>query len=185
MKKRLVESFEVSIVATQMNLEIVFRNMVAGWRGLAYSELYALLGYLTYLDKLHHNHHFITIGDPQYGDHQLFQRLYELTNSEFDSLGEKAVGLGGVSNVDLYTILQQANKWCSLSGPSEIVTVPGSSSLARKSLDAELAFIKCIDLASTMLDENGLLTYGLDNMLAGMSDSHESSIYILKQRVSQ
>ena len=32
------------------------------------------------------------------------------------------------------------------------------------------------------LKEMGLLTRGLDNMIAGIEDKHESHVYLLKQR---
>jgi DNA-binding ferritin-like protein len=183
-RSRLIESVEMHVIATANNADIVFQNMVASWRGMPYGELSALLGYLTYLSNLHHTHHWIAAGDPSYSDHLLFQRLYDSAVGEIDSLGEKAVGLGGINNVDQFTLANQVAKWTGTFESTQ-PTVPGFGGLSRKSLDAEMMFIKYIDAASSMLQEQGLLTKGLDNQLAGFFDSHETNIYLLKQRIGQ
>ena len=182
-KRRLVESMEMQVAATSYNFDILFVNMVQGWRGMPYAELSALLGFMTYLQQVHHTNHWVAAGTPSYSDHLLFQRLYEGVQGEIDSLGEKAVGLGSIANVDLPTIVQQVGKWSSVFGQTA-VTVPSMGALARKSLDAELAFIKFVDATSNALDAAGLLTYGLDNQLAGFADSHETFVYLLKQRIA-
>lgn len=182
MKKRLVETMEMEVVATTYNLDILFQNMVAGWRGIPYGELSALLGYLTFLSQVHHNHHWVAQGDPFYGDHQLFDRLYSGANGEVDSLAEKAVGLGNRANVDLFTMCQQVNKWVATmyTGGS---TIPSPTELARRSLDCEMAFLKFSATTARLLEGQGQLTRGLDNMLQGMEDVHEGHVYLLKQRI--
>ena len=126
MKKRLVESMEMAVVSTSLNLEIIFENVVSEWRGIPYSELSTLLGYLVYMAQLHHTNHWIASGDPFYGDHLLFDRLYSAANSEIDTLGEKVVGLGSPSNVDMAAIMSQANKWTSIVSQSG-GTIPSRS----------------------------------------------------------
>ena len=181
MKRRLVESMEMQVFATTANLDILYSNMVAGWRGIPYGELSTLLGYLTFLSQVHHNHHWIAQGDPFYGDHQLFDRLYSGANGEVDSVAEKAVGLGSRANVDLFTLCGQVNKWVSTmyTGAS---TIPSPNELARRSLDCEMAFLKFSALTAQLLEGQGMLTRGLDNMLQGLEDTHESAVYLLKQR---
>lgn len=181
---RLVESMEMAVVATEFNLDFVFSNMTAAWRGAPYGELSTLLGYLMFLDHLHHTHHWISAGNPAYGDHLLFQRLYEGTQGEIDSLGEKLVGLGSAVNVDMFTLVQQCAKWTSIVTSND-GTIPSGGGLVKRSLTAEMAFIKYIDAATSALDGAGLLTYGLDNMLAGISDTHEGHVYLLKQRAQE
>ena len=63
--------------------------------------------------------------------------------------------------------------------------IPTSSDLAKKSLMAEMNFLKVIDVMMSCLQECGLLTPGLSNMLEGIADLHEGHVYLLKQRVSK
>jgi hypothetical protein len=179
---RLAESMEVAIVATELNLDLVFENMVSAWRGIPYAELSALLGYMCFLSHLHHTHHWMSAGNPAYGDHLLFQRLYEAVQGEIDALGEKSVGLGSISNVDMYTLQVQSAKWTSMI-VSDVAGSPVHGSLAQKSLTAELSFIKFSSSLAEKLASQGMLTKGLDNMLSGFDDVHESHIYLLKQRI--
>lgn len=182
MKKRLAESMEMQVFATVANLDILYSNMVAGWRGIPYAELSTLLGYAMFLQQVHHNHHWISQGDPFYGDHQLFDQLYSSVNGEVDGIAEKAVGLGNQSNVDLFTLYQQVNRWVATmyTGGG---TIPSSSELARRSLDCEMAFLKFSALTSHLMESQGTLTRGLDNMLQGLEDTHEGHVYLLKQRI--
>lgn len=180
--KKLSESLEMHVVATTYNLDVLFKNSVSMWSGVPYAELSALLSYLTFVDRVHHTHHWIAQGDPFYSDHGLFSRLYEATSGEIDSLAEKVVGLGSSENVDLETISKQVEKWSAVMNQKSS-TVPLSSELARKSLDAEMAFLKFVDMTTDSLRECGMLTRGLDNFLAGLSDAHEGHAYLLKQRV--
>lgn len=123
------------------------------------------------------------MGDPFYGDHLLFSRLYEAVDGEIDPVAEKAVGLGCTSNVNPQIIHAQVLKL--LSGSGSASTIPMSSDLARKSLVAEMNFIKVLDSCRESLEECGMLTNGVDNMLQDMADKHEGHIYLLKQRCSQ
>jgi len=181
-KKNISESVGV-IFTVEPNLNIVADNMVAEWGGIPYPQLSVLLVHLKYLYVLHQNHHWTTAGDPFYGDHQLFQRLYNATVEEIDNLAEKAIGLGSTANVDLS--LQTSQMLRLISGFGGASMIPQSSDLARKSLMAEMNFLKVIDAMMSSLEEFGLMTNGLSNMLQGIADTHEGHIYLLKQRISK
>lgn len=183
-KRRLSESMEMQVLATSLNIDIVYRNTVAGWSGRPYGELSALLGYLMFLGRVHQTHHWIAKGDPFYGDHELFSRLYGGIPGEVDSLAEKAVGLGSTDNVDLVILHNQVVRWTSLMCPG-VATLPSSAELARRSLDCEMAFLRFSALTAQILDESGMLTRGLDNMLQGLEDVHEGNVYLLKQRITR
>ncbi len=180
-RRKLLEGMEMSIINTQYNLDIIFQNMVSMWSDIPYAELSTLLGYVIYLDQLHHTNHWIAIGNPSYGDHLLFQRLYEGTQGEIDSLGERCIGLGSHANVNMLLLNKLVYKWTSTISQT---TIPNASELARKSLDAEMSFLKLSALAANLLDQKGLLTRGLDNLLAAFEDSHETNVYLLKQRIA-
>ena len=181
-KKKLTESMEF-ILAIEPNLHIITDNMMAEWGGTPYPQLSVLLVHLKYLYALHQNHHWTSMGDPFYGDHLLFQRLYQATVEEIDGLAEKAIGLGSTTNVNLMLQTSQLLKLVTSAGTASMI--PTSSDLAKKSLMAEMNFLKVIDIMISCLQECGLLTNGLSNMLQGIADVHEGHIYLLKQRVSK
>jgi DNA-binding ferritin-like protein len=180
MKRRtLKETFELSLVV-EPNTGIVVDNMIAEWGGVRYAELSVLLSYLQFLNKVHHTHHWIAKGDPFYGDHLLFSRLYECIEDEIDMVAEKVVGLGSIHNVDIGLVTAQCNKLVQNYGPTS--TVAQTSELIRRSYQVEMTFLKVAAHLVECLKECGLLTRGLDNMIAGIEDKHESHVYLLKQR---
>ena len=180
MKKRLSESLEMALVV-EPNLDIVTDNMIAEWGSVPYPELSVLLVHLKFLSSVHQNHHWTTKGDPFYGDHLLFQRLYESVSGEIDSVAEKAIGLGSTSNVDL--VLQTSQCFKLVQGYGMTSTIPQSTELAKRSYLAEMNFLKVTAHLVDCMKNCGTLTRGLDNLIAGIEDAHENSIYLLKQRI--
>ena len=181
-KKHLKETVQV-LVSVEPNVGIIFDNMVAEWGGIPYAQLSVVLVYLKYLSELHQNHHWTCMGDPFYGDHQLFSRLYDSAKASVDGVAEKSIGLGGTSNVNIMLLTSQLHKLVVGSGAP--ATIPQTSDLARSSLAAEMTFLKVLDVCRTSLEECGLLTNGVDNMLQDIADKHEGHVYLLKQRCSK
>ena len=181
MKKRLVETLEMALVV-EPNLDIITENMVSEWGGVPYPELSVLLVHLKFLAAVHQNHHWITKGDPFYGDHLLFARLYEATAADIDSLAEKAIGLGCTSNVDI--VLQHKQLCQLLQGYGMTATIPQPTELAKRSYLAEMNFLKAAAHLAEHLKSNGTMSRGLDNLLAGIEDKHEGHVYLLKQRIT-
>jgi len=182
MKKRLSESMEI-ILTIEPNLNIVTDNMLAEWGSMPYPQLSVALVYLKYLYAVHQNHHWTASGDPFYGDHLLFQRLYTGITEEIDSVAEKVIGLGGTGNVDLNLQTMQVLKL--VQGYGTASTIPQSTDLAKKSLMVEMNFLAVMKQLCESLKETGLMTHGLDNLLAGIEDAHEGHVYLLKQRVTK
>ena len=114
-KRRLVETLEMSMVV-EPNLDIVTDNMVAQWGNTPYPQLSVALVHLKFLASVHQNHHWVTKGDPFYGDHLLFQRVYEATAEDIDTMAEKAIGLGSTTNVDLVLVTSQLMKLSRVTG---------------------------------------------------------------------
>ena len=173
----------VTVATVEPNINILTDNMIAEWGGVPYSALSVVLSHLKYLYELHQNHHWTAMGDPFYGDHLLFQRLYDGVTKEVDMIAEKAIGLGCTANVDLHLVHSQVLKL--ISGAETATMIPQSSDLAKKSMMAEMNFLKVIEHVISHLKECGLLTSGLSNMLEGIADAHEGHVYLLKQRVSK
>lgn len=179
MKKRLAETLEMKLIV-EPNIDIVTENMVSEWKSVQYPQLSVLLVHLKFLYSVHQNHHWITKGDPFYGDHLLFQRLYSGSAEDVDALAEKVIGLGGTNNVNL--MLQTAQMLKLVQGYGMTSTIPQPSELPRRSYLAEMNFLKVADYLANQLKEFGLMTRGLDNLLAGIEDKHEGFVYLLKQR---
>ena len=171
------------LLTVEPNLGILTENMMAEWGGIPYAQLSVVLVHLKFLADVHQTHHWTTKGDPFYGDHLLFSRIYDVVKCEVDSIAEKAIGLGSSFNVDLRLVTSQVMKL--VSGYGMTATIPQQSDLARRSLLAEMNFLKVIDQMILSLDECGLLTNGVENMLQGIADVHEGHIYLLKQRCSK
>ena len=179
-RRRLAESLEMVLVV-EPNLDIVTDNMVSEWGSTPYPQLSVLLAHLKFLYSVHQTHHWITKGDPFYGDHLLFQRIYGVTAEDIDSLAEKAIGLGSTANVDL--LLQTSQVLKLVQGYGMTSTVPQPTELAKRSYLAEMNFLKVAAHLAEHLKECGTMTRGLDNMLQGIEDRHEGNVYLLKQRV--
>ena len=181
MKRKLVESLEMAIVV-QPNMDIITDNMISEWGGVPLPQLSVLLVHLRYLAMIHQTHHWTTKGDPFYGDHLLFQRLYEGVAGEIDTVAEKVIGLGSTANVDI--ALQTKQVMSLVQGYGMTSTLPQPSDLARRSYQAEMSFLKAAAHLVEHIKECGMMTRGLDNMIAGNEDAHESAVYLLKQRIS-
>jgi len=180
-RRRLSETLELQLVV-EPNLEIVTDNMVSEWGSVPYPQLSVLLVHLKFLYSVHQNHHWITKGDPFYGDHLLFQRLYEGTLEEVDSVAEKSIGLGTTSNVDLSLVTSQHYRL--VQGYGMTSTIPQSTELVKRSYLAEMNFLKASAHLVDDMKECGTLTRGLDNLIAGIEDAHEGRVYLLKQRIT-
>lgn len=178
-KMRLTENVGVQVVVDP-NLHIAVDNMCSEWGNLPYPQLSVLLVHLKFLYHVHQNHHWTCKGDPFYGDHLLFQRLYEATQEEIDSVAEKTIGLGTSANVDLTLQTSQLLRLVQGYGMSQ--TIPQPNELAKRSLAAEMNFLGCTSRLVESMKECGLLTRGLDNLIAGIEDKHEGHVYLLKQR---
>jgi len=145
-----------------------------------YFQLHVVLSFLRYLYLLHQTNHWTASGDPYYGDHLLFERLYTATVEEIDAIGEKAVGLGSPHLVNLDSqlksvmLIQESNH--------RHYVIPRPDELVDSSLVAEATFLCSMKLICDSLKSDGLMTHGLDNLLAGIEDKHEGSLYLLKQR---
>lgn len=165
---------------TEPNGSLVFENMLSEWGELPYAELSVLLVHLRWLALVHQAHHWTSKGDPFYGDHLLFERLYNTASEEIDAIGERSVGLGTDQNVNLMLHLSQLQRLAQDYGV--LSTLPHPTELAQRSLLAEQVFMKTMGYVIVSLKESQQLTQGLENLLQDICDNHESSTYLLKQR---
>lgn len=149
--------------------------------------LSTLLAYLRAATHVHHTHHWQTTSPEFYADHLLFQRLYEgddeeenLVEEMIDQIGERAVGGDSPERVDALDILDMVH---------DIVRkvyelVPGNTSedMVKRSLAIEDMILENIKTTIDTLTSTDSLSPGTSNLLEGVSDLHESFVYLLKRR---
>lgn len=181
MKKKI---FETAIAVTvEPNLSVVTDQLSAAWGSVPYPQLSVILMMLRFLALVHQTNHWTAKGDPFYGDHLLFERLYGDVSGEIDDVAEKAVGLGCVENVNLQLQVTQILQM--VQGYGTVSMIPQSCDLAERSLAAEMNFVKNVTDMMLAMEEEGTLTHGLSNMLEGILDVHEGHVYLLKQRCTR
>lgn len=161
---------------------LVVDNLVAAWGGIPYAELSVLLVHARYLAFVHQTHHWCAKGDPFFGDHKLFEQLYDQVIEDIDVIAEKALGLGNEHNVNLQLQINQMMSLCQAYGSPQ--TVPQSNELAKASLVAESNFLKILKASTSCMQANCTLTPGVENMLQQLFDTHEKHVYLLKRRVA-
>lgn len=144
------------------------------------SEWAPLAGFLAVteaLQMLHHSHHWQTKGENFYGDHLLYQRLYETVQGEIDLVGEKLIGVS--QDVGLTNYFKRVK---AMEMFLKAVT-HSDQPYAVVSHDAELTYVRMGGELMDQLEQAGLLTRGLEQMLGNVLDKHEEHIYLLDQRV--
>jgi len=140
-------------------------------------ELGALVSILRAASIVHHAHHWQTVGN--YGDHLLFERIYNDSLPFVDQVAEKAIGLSNnVSLVNPTTQVTAINlavsTWYAAAG----------TDMVGMSLGIEGCVLDCIKETITKISSQSLLSDGLENLLQGIMDKHEEFIYLLHQRQS-
>jgi DNA-binding ferritin-like protein len=142
--------------------------------------LNALLGVWAALRAEHQlfwTYHWRAKGSAAYGDHLLFQRLYEARVAEIDRMGEVVMAVGGSAAVD------PLRSWVAVREIIDGSEQRGSNDAARGvALVADT--LNRIDAANKLIGE-GTYSLAINNVLAGISDKHLEALYLLRQRVGQ
>jgi DNA-binding ferritin-like protein len=117
--------------------------------------------------------HWHASGPNFYGDHLLFQRLYEDVNDEIDALSERVAGVFGIESGD------NAKKLLSLSaffseGLMVVETAQGLLELERLVLQ---------QIGKTMECWEKCKIWGLDELLLSIASKHQEHQYLLSRRV--
>lgn len=126
------------------------------------------------LALIHQHNHWTTKGDMFYGDHLLFERLYNDTLENLDLAAEKFIGVFSDEclNYDLQADLlhKVLLKYKNLEG-----------SPAEMSLAAEKDFLKFSREAYDCFEKEDRLTLGLDDMIMAIASKREEAAYLLQQ----
>lgn len=139
----------------------------------------ALQNLLGFLRAMHWNYwtaHWQVKGDPFYGDHLMFQRLYEGMEGEIDGTAEKIVGIYGSEAVGGHDSIDRAHnvlkRWCD------------TADLYARALQTEEELQMLLVQVRSLLSSKGHLSLGLDSFLQGLADTHETNVYLLQQRTT-
>jgi DNA-binding ferritin-like protein len=118
--------------------------------------------------------HWTTKGPPFYGDHLLFERLYNDALKLLDMAAEKYIGVFGDQSLDydLQTKLLAGilSKFSKLEGSP----IPMCLAVVK-------SFLGLSEQASKLFEDDSLMTLGLADMLGAISDKCEEFAYLLQQ----
>ena len=120
----------------------------------------------------YHTTHWHVTGS--YGDHLMFQRLYEKVDEEIDGLAEKLTGLFGNEAVDGPLQAHHMTRFLS--------NFAAEGDPIIRALNTERAWQAILKRVLDYLDAHGDLGLGLDNMLRTFADDHETHSFLLQQR---
>jgi DNA-binding ferritin-like protein len=127
---------------------------------------------------IHQNSHWTTKGVSFYGDHLLFERLYNSALKDLDLAAEKFIGLFGDECLNYILQAEMLNKV--ILKYKEYAGAPGEMSLA-----IEKDFLKFSQEAYDCFKEENKLSLGLDDTIMSIASSREESVYILQQLLKE
>lgn len=118
--------------------------------------------------------HWRAKGAPYYGDHLLYQRLYEKRQEELDRMAEVISAIGGSSLLDPVKALDAAKPFV-----QSIEAINAND--ATKGRIAAQAILSLLDTANTAA-KGSPYELSVNNVLAGIADNHLEAVYLLQQR---
>lgn len=144
-------------------------------------RLCGVLGYLRFLRHWYETMHWNASGSSSYGDHLLYERLYDSTDANIDTLAEKIVQLFGAGALTAKGNLQCMNDAMSMAescmNQSPLGETPEVALVMERGLQDLLA------LVFEEMDYEGSLSMGLNDFLMSLASSHETHLYLLQQRL--
>jgi DNA-binding ferritin-like protein len=152
------------------------------------APLATLVACLRAVYQIHQSNHWLAKGTWYYGDHLLYQRLYEAILPEIDGVAERAVGMGASEMMASLPQMQQTLAFCQMfceepargSTPYALTGKHDPNAMASRSLQAELFLVGLVEEVEGIAGT----TPGTSNLLQGIADTHEGHIYLLNQRLA-
>lgn len=117
--------------------------------------------------------HWQTKGENYYGNHLLFQRLYESMQGEIDSLGEKLVAFFDGDAVDMSVINKRKQFWLDRWNKNK--------DIVGRCIDSEHDTHKMLDEVYNILKDRNDMSLGLDDYIMATANTHETNLYLLQQ----
>jgi DNA-binding ferritin-like protein len=139
-------------------------------------DMLEVLVQLQALEMFQHTMHWNSGGSAFYGDHELFQRIYEGVQEGVDSVAERLIGSGAAESIHPATLATRAAAWVDR-------YLGASSNMLEASLFAEQQLLGTINAVVDSMSEDGTLTDGINDLLGGIASDHETFVYLLKQRI--
>lgn len=145
-------------------------------RSAAMRLLTVLLARLRAAQQSHWTMHWQAHGDSSYGDHQLFERLYEALGEEIDTLAEKIVAMYGEEAVHLPEQMawqaQIAEEWSH------------HEDMFHRAYHIERYLQDHFKKTYDTLKHLNVLSLGMDDFLMATANAHETNLYLLGQRLT-
>jgi DNA-binding ferritin-like protein len=120
--------------------------------------------------------HWRAKGAGYYGDHLLYQRLYEARQPEIDRVAEVIAAIGGAHLLNPTKAMQAATPFIESIEALDV-------SDAQKALIAAQTVMAALREADNAA-KGSPYAMAVNNALAGISDSHLESVYLLQQRIN-
>lgn len=125
-----------------------------------------------------HYAHWISKGENYFADHLLFERIYNESQEDPDPLAEKLIGtLGQESETKLVDPIP------TLKISLQILEQFQSEDLPNSLQQISQYLLEQIDSLYHTLEQQNLLSLGLDDFLMQLHDKHETHSYLLQQRL--
>jgi hypothetical protein len=138
------------------------------------TQLRGLLSLLRSQYLSYQTSHWQVVGNTAYGNHLLFQRLYEAVQAEIDGLAEKMVAYLGVEAVSLPDQVDLIGGWVARWSS---VTGDHHARGLQSEVDAQAMFRKAYDTIKSVK----AMTLGLDDFLMATANAHDTNAYLLQQ----
>lgn len=138
----------------------------------------ALKGLMSLLHAIlltHWNAHWKSSGPTSYGDHLLFQRMYEAVQGEIDTLAEKLSSGLYLTEFSHAEVVADASRFVSRWEDTY-------ADLVERSLEAEKSLQIHLQLTFSDLEHESILPLGLNDYLASVANTHDTHIFLLHRR---
>ncbi len=127
---------------------------------------------------IHQQNHWLAKGDNFYGNHLLFQRIYESVPESLDGAAEKFVTIFGPECLNYKLQADLLNK-----------LLLKYQDKCESGLDCSLAvekdFINLSKATYECFEQEGNLTLGLDDFIMATASAREESVYLLTRAMGQ
>jgi len=143
---------------------------------VAQSVLAQLLSALVGIRMVHWTAHWMSKGTGFYGDHQLFERIYNEMTEEIDTLAEKCVAMFGPDSVQPFNLIALEM--------AHVERFKSLDCIYKRSLAAEEDLQITVRTCYDVLKKMATLSLGMDDYLMSLANSHETYIYLLQQRIA-
>jgi DNA-binding ferritin-like protein len=135
--------------------------------------LQAALSVLQAQYMLYQHYHWTSSGHSAYGNHLLFQRLYESVQEDVDGMAEKIIALMGGHTLNPHTqalwVSRHIKRWTKDPCPF------------RSSLSSESDLQDALRIAYDGIKSQNSMTLGLDDFIMATASKHETNQYLLHQ----